>query len=252
MNRLDGKAAVVTGAARGIGLAISRALGREGAAVCLADIDEGQLQGACQKLQAEGIQVRVAVCDVTSRDSVRTTLLQAAESLGGLDILVNNAAAYTPTLPFQEINDRQWDEAFAVNVTGAFLMSQEALRYLRQSGKGAIVNVASQLGLVAAEGQAAYCASKGALIQLTRAMSLDLARFGIRVNAVCPGGTATERLARRFGSLPEAERKLGARHPIGRLARPEEIGPAVVYLASDDASFVTGSSLVVDGGYTAI
>jgi NAD(P)-dependent dehydrogenase (short-subunit alcohol dehydrogenase family) len=168
-----------------------------------------------------------------------------------LDILVNNAAAYTPSLLFEQIDDQQWHDAFAVNVTGAFLMSQEALPYLRRSGNAAIINIASQLGFVAAEGQAAYCASKGALIQLTRAMSLDLARYGIRVNAVCPGGTATERLARRYGSLAEAERKLGSRHPLGRLARPEEIGPAVVYLASDEASFVTGSSLVVDGGYTA-
>lgn len=252
MNRLEGKAAVVTGAARGIGLAISRALAREGAAVCLADIDEGRLQAASQTLQGEGIQVRIARCDVTSRESVRNALRQTAETPEGLDILVNNAAAYTPTLPFEQVDDRQWHDAFAVNVTGAFLMSQEALPYLRQSGKAAIINIASQLGLVAAEGQAAYCASKGALIQLTRAMSLDLARYGIRVNAVCPGGTATERLARRYGSLAEAERKLGSRHPLGRLARPEEIGPAVVYLASDEASFVTGSSLVVDGGYTAL
>lgn len=252
MNRLEGKAAVVTGAARGIGLAISRALAREGAAVCLADIDEGRLQAASQTLQGERIRVRIARCDVTSRESVRNALRQTAETPEGLDILVNNAAAYTPTLPFEQVDDRQWHDAFAVNVTGAFLMSQEALPYLRQSGKAAIINIASQLGLVAAEGQAAYCASKGALIQLTRAMSLDLARYGIRVNAVCPGGTATERLARRYGSLAEAERKLGSRHPLGRLARPEEIGPAVVYLASDEASFVTGSSLVVDGGYTAL
>ena len=251
MNRLDGKAALVTGAARGIGLAISRALGAEGAALCLADIDEDQLQAACQILEGEGMQVRIAVCDVTSRESVRNALRLTAESLGGLDILVNNAAAYTPSLPFEQIDDRQWHDAFAVNVTGAFLMSQEALPYLRRSGTAAIINIASQLGFVAAEGQAAYCASKGALIQLTRAMSLDLARYGIRVNAVCPGGTATERLARRYGSLAEAQRQLGSRHPLGRLARPEEIGPAVVYLASDEASFVTGSSLVVDGGYTA-
>jgi len=251
MNRLDGKTAVVTGAARGIGLAISRALGTEGAAVCLADVDEGQLQAASETLQADGIKVRIAVCDVTSRESVRNTLRLSAETPEGLDILVNNAAAYTPSLLFEQIDDQQWHDAFAVNVTGAFLMSQEALPYLRRSGNAAIINIASQLGFVAAEGQAAYCASKGALIQLTRAMSLDLARYGIRVNAVCPGGTATERLARRYGSLAEAERKLGSRHPLGRLARPEEIGPAVVYLASDEASFVTGSSLVIDGGYTA-
>jgi NAD(P)-dependent dehydrogenase (short-subunit alcohol dehydrogenase family) len=251
MGKLNGKTALVTGAAKGIGLAISRALCREGAAVCLADIDEAQLRAASRSLQAEGMRVRIAYCDVTSRESVRTAIHLAVESFEGLDILVNNAAAYTPTLPFEGIDDQQWENAFAVNVTGAFLMSQEALPYLRQSGKAAIINIASQLALVATEGQAAYCASKGALLQLTRAMSLDLARYGIRVNAVCPGGTATERLARRFGNLQEAEGQLGVRHPLGRLARPEEIGPAVVYLSSDEASFVTGSSLVVDGGYTA-
>jgi 3alpha(or 20beta)-hydroxysteroid dehydrogenase len=251
MGRLDGKTALITGAANGIGLAIGRALGREGAALCLADIDETQLQVAADTLQAEGMRVLSVRCDVSSRESVRNTIRLAVESLGGLDILVNNAAAYTPTLPFEKIDDEQWKKAFAVNVTGAFLMSQEALPYLRQSGKASIVNIASQLALVATEGQAAYCASKGALLQLNRAMSLDLARYGIRVNAVCPGGTSTGRLARRFGSLAQAEEQLGARHPLGRLARAEEIGPAVVYLAGDESSFVTGSSLVVDGGYTA-
>jgi len=251
MGRLDNKTALITGAAKGIGLAISRALAREGAAVFLADIDEAQLRVASETLEAEGMRVLAACCDVSNRESARSTIRLAVQSFDSLDILVNNAAAYTPTLPFEQINDEQWHNAFAVNVTGAFVMSQEAFPYLRRSGKAAIINIASQLALVAAESQAAYCASKGALLQLTRAMSLDLARYGIRVNTVCPGGTATERLARRFGSLAQAERHLGARHPLGRLARPEEIGPAVVYLASDEASFVTGTSLVVDGGYTA-
>ena len=251
MGKLEGRTALITGAARGIGLAITWALAREGAAVVLADVDGVQLQVASETLRADGMQVLEVRCDVSNRESARKTIRLAVESFQGLDILVNNAAAYTPTTSFEELSDEQWNSAFAVNVTGAFLMSQEAFRYLRQSEKAAIIHVASQLAHVGVEGQAAYCASKGALLQLTRAMSLDLARHGIRVNAVCPGGTATERLARRFGSLPEAERDLGAQHPLGRLAKPEEIGPAVVFLASDEASFITGTSLVVDGGYTA-
>ncbi len=251
MGKLEGRTALITGAARGIGLAISRALGREGAAVLLADIDDEQTRAASEQLQAEGLQALDAHCDVGNRESARKTVRLAIQSFGHLDILVNNAAAYTETTPFEKLSDEQWYGAFAVNVTGAFLMSQEALPFLKKSGRGAIVHIVSQLGLVGVEGQAAYCASKGALLQLTRAMSLDLAAYGIRVNAVCPGGTATQRLSRRFGSLPEAERILGAKHPLGRLAQPEEIGPAVVFLAGDEASFITGSAFVIDGGYTA-
>jgi NAD(P)-dependent dehydrogenase (short-subunit alcohol dehydrogenase family) len=251
MGKLVKKTALITGAAGDIGLAIARALGREGAALLLTDIDDGCIRKAADTLRAEGITAAGAFCDVTRRESAKETVQLALSTYGRLDILVNNAAAFTPTTTFEKLSDEQWSRAFAVNVTGAFIMSQESLPSLTESPQAVIIHIASQLAQVGAEGQAAYCASKGALLQLTRAMALDLAARGVRVNAVCPGGTATGRLRRRYGSLEEAERLLGPRHPLGRLARPEEIGGAVVFLASNESSFMTGSSLVVDGGYTA-
>jgi NAD(P)-dependent dehydrogenase (short-subunit alcohol dehydrogenase family) len=251
MGKLNKRAVLITGAAGGIGLALARALGKEGAALMLGDVDAERVRAAAGVLSKEGIRAEGVFCDVTRRDSAKETVRLALSAFGRLDILVNNAAAFTPTTSFEKLSDEQWGRAFDVNVTGAFIMSQEALPSLAESPQGVIIHIASQLAQVATEGQAAYCASKGALLQLTRAMALDLAERGIRVNAVCPGGTATDRLRRRFGSLEEAERILGPRHPLGRLARPEEIAGAVVFLASDESSFMTGSALVVDGGYTA-
>ena len=170
---------------------------------------------------------------------------------GALHVLVSNAAVFSPIATVEEMAEVDWDRALAVNLTGAFLVSKHAIPHLRAAGGGSIILVASQMARVANAGQTAYCATKGALVQLAKGMALDHVKDGIRVNTLSPGGVATARMAARFGSLEEAERVWGPKHPMGRLARAEEIARGAVFLASDDASFMTGADLLIDGGYTA-
>ena len=235
---------LVTGAASGIGAAtVARFVG-DGHRVAALDLDAEGLQ----QIEAD---VRV-VADVSVEDGVRRAVDDAAGGLGGLDALVS-CAGIAGRGTVADTDFAGWERIFAVNVRGVFLTAKAAIPHLRRTGGGAIVNVASQLGLVAAPNAVAYCASKGAVVLLTRAMALDHAAEGIRVNCVCPGPTATPMLETYFGQSPDpaGERALYEKAQAhGRLVTPEEVADAIAYLVSPAAGSTIGAALVVDGGYS--
>jgi NAD(P)-dependent dehydrogenase (short-subunit alcohol dehydrogenase family) len=244
--KLDGKGAVVTGAASGIGAAIAERLAAEGARVVAADIDEQGLRAIADRVRGALTAVPV---DVTDEDSV-ASLLGAAERGGPVDVLVNVAGVgSTTTAPDTALE--VWERVLAVNARGTFLCCKHAIPPMAERGRGAIVNVASVAGLVGFRNRAAYCASKGAVVALTRAMALDHVSDGVRVNCVCPGTIETPWVRRLVDEAGESLDALRARQPMGRLGTPDEVAEAALYLAGDGAAFVTGSVLTIDGGITA-
>lgn len=250
--RLKNETAIITGAASGIGWATARRFLTEGARVSLLDIQLDRALALVSELPAE--QQQNAACypvDVSEAAAVQRAVTEAAETMGSVTILVNCAAAQTPASSVEHLPLEAWTRAFAINVTGSFLASKAAIPFMRRHGRGSIIHIASQLGSVAMPGFSAYCATKGAILQLTKTMALDHASDNIRVNSVSPGATLTERLRNRFGSDEGAFDALGAGYPMGRLAQADEIANGIVYLASSEASFMTGSDLLIDGGYLA-
>lgn len=251
MTQLQGRRVVITGAATGIGWAMAQEFCDRGAHVAMMDIDGDRMRGRADSMDAGSVTVTPIQVDVSDPESVTTGCTQAIQFLGGVDVLVNNAATFTPVAPVTDLTVEQWNHAIAVNLTGAFLMCQAVIPVMKQAGSGVIINVASQLGSVAATGRAPYCAAKGGIIQLTKVLALDHAADGIRVNSLSPGAVLTERLVRLFGSPEAAVDTLAPKHPMGRLGETVEIARAACFLASDDASFMTGSDMLVDGGYNA-
>lgn len=248
----DRPVALVTGGATGIGFATALALGRDGARVVLAGLPGSPLPEAVDALLADGIDAIAVEADVGRAADAERAVAAAVEAYGRLDALVN-CAGTSAVAPLATMDEADWDRVFDTNVRGVFLMSRAAIPALAASGAGAIVNVASQLALSAVPGFSAYCASKAAVLHLTRCMALELLPSGVRVNAVCPGGVDTPLLQRAFpdGRGPQGTLDdLVAAHPIGRLGRPEEVAAAIRFLVSAEASFVVGAGLVVDGGYT--
>ncbi len=190
-------------------------------------------------------------CDVASEDATLAAAKATHDAFGRLDILVSGAAPHDPSGSVIEVSPADWRRVLDVNLTGAYLLSRAALPFMIAGGGGSIILIASQLGRVGSAGRAAYCASKGAVIQLAKVMAIDHAPQRIRVNTLSPGGVETERTLKRYGSYVAGRAQLGPKHLLGRLGTPDEIAAAAVFLASDSASFVTGSDLLVDGGYTA-
>jgi NAD(P)-dependent dehydrogenase (short-subunit alcohol dehydrogenase family) len=250
--RLAGKVALIAGAGGGICRAIALAFAREGAAVLSADIDAAAAGETARLVAAAGGRALVQRCDVASEAETDAAAEAAQRSFGRLDILVSGAAPYDPSGSVLEVGLADWRRVLDTNLTGAFLLSRAALPRMIAGGGGSIIFIASQLGRVGSAGRAAYCATKGGLIQLAKVMAIDHAAQNVRVNTLSPGAVETERLLRRYGSFAAANEALGPKHLTGRLGRPDEIAEAAVFLASDAASFVTGSDLLVDGGYTAI
>jgi NAD(P)-dependent dehydrogenase (short-subunit alcohol dehydrogenase family) len=248
---LQGKNAVVTGAGTGIGRAIARAFAEAGAQVACIDLNEktaGETASLVRDRGKPGIAVR---CDVSSQDDVTAAATSVLAAFPAIHVLVNGAAGHDPNGTVLELSLTDWNRVMAVNVGGAFLVSRAFLPAMIAAGGGSIIHVASQMGSVAAPRRAVYCTSKGALIQLAKAMATDHAAQNIRVNTLSPGAVETERLVRRFGDMETARRIAGPKHLLGRLGQPDEIAAAAVFLASDASRFMTGADLLVDGGYNA-
>lgn len=250
MTALTGRVAVVTGAAGGIGEAIALAFAAAGARVACVDLMPPD--AVADAIRSAGGTALALAADVSREADTRRAADAVMAAWGAVHVLVNGAAPNDPTGTVLELPPPEWDRVFAVQVTGAYLMSRAVLPAMIAAGSGAIIHIASQLGRVGAPGRPAYCAAKGALIQLARAMALDHAAAGVRVNALSPGAVETGRLVLRYGSMDAARAHSVPRHPIGRLGQPAEIAQAALFLASDASSFMTGADLVVDGGYTAI
>lgn len=247
---LFGKVALITGGASGIGRATAELFSREGAAVAIIDIDAKAGKAVVESITEASGEAIFILCDVTKADQCEMAVSQVVERWGQLDVLFNNAGV-TRRASVLGTSEEEWDWVMAVNVKSIFLMSKAALPIMIHGGGGSIVNTASGWGLVGGKNAASYCASKGAVIQLTKAMAVDHGPEGIRVNAVCPGDTDTPMLANEAEQLGQTHEEILASsvdRPLRRVGRPEEIASAVLYLASDDASFITGTTLVVDGG----
>jgi NAD(P)-dependent dehydrogenase (short-subunit alcohol dehydrogenase family) len=241
--RLDGKVALITGGARGQGASHAQRLAEEGARVITGDVLDADGEVTAAKLRADGLAVDYVHLDVTSPGDWAAAVGTAGERHGGLDVLVNNAGIIHVN-PLVEETLEDWNRLLAVNVTGVLLGVQAAVPALRARGGGSIVNISSIFGLAGAEGYVAYCASKAAVIGITKTAALEHATDGIRVNAVCPGGVRTAMNENEgSGVVPLT--------PMGRRADVREISGTVLYLASDDSAFVTGTEIVVDGGYLA-
>ena len=253
MTRFKDKICVVTGGANGIGEATARRLAQEGGAVMLLDVRYGDAEAAAERLRDLGGYVEAYACDVSSEPQVQDTFAQIEAAHGRIDVLVNNAGIGGPGGPIEDVALSDWRALLAVNLDGVFLCTREALRRMKETG-GVIVNVSSIYGLVGSADSAAYHASKGAVRLLTKATALQVARQGIRVNSVHPGFIDTplvQGYAAQTGHPDETLQALAALHPVGRLGQSAEIAAVIAFLASDDASFMTGSEVVVDGGFTA-
>jgi NAD(P)-dependent dehydrogenase (short-subunit alcohol dehydrogenase family) len=248
---LAGKVALITGGASGIGRATALLFAREGADVSIVDLDEAGgravAQAAAVVVGGRAIFVRG---DVSLAADCRRAVQQTVDELGGLDVLFNNAGIIRRATVL-ETTEAEWDRVMAVNVKSIFLLTRHAIPVMARAGGGAIVNVASGWGLVGGRRAISYCASKGAVVNMTRALALDHAGQNVRVNCICPGDTDTPMLrdeARQLGEPDERFLAEAAQRPLQRIGRPEDVAQAALYLASDAASFVTGAILVVDGG----
>lgn len=248
--RLKDKIGIVTGAGSGIGRACAIALAKEGAHVALVGRRKDPIERVAREI---GDRAFAISADVSKAGEISRLLEETASRFGGLNVLVNNAGVLHVGTA-EQITEEQWDHTFNLNVRSVWLLSRAVLPYMRKSGGGSIINLASVLGIVGARNRAAYAPSKGAMVQLTKCMAIDHGHENIRVNAICPSFVETELTAHLVGQVPDAaafRRERTAAHPIGRLGRPEDIAGLAVYLASDESSWVTGAVLPVDGGYVA-
>jgi meso-butanediol dehydrogenase / (S,S)-butanediol dehydrogenase / diacetyl reductase len=253
VTRVAGKAAIVTGAGTGIGRAIALALAREGAKVAVAGRRREKLGEVAQAIRQAGGEALVTVCDVSSEADSYRAVKDAEEAFGHVNVLVNNAGALSVST-VESISVEEWDRLMAANLKGPFLMSRAVLPAMRQAGGGAIVNVGSVLGLVAMKDRAAYCASKGGVTMLTKAMALDHAQEKIRVNCICPAIVETDLIRELFSKSEEGRRARDTRLatlPLGKFGKPDDIAELAVFLASEESSWMTGTAIPVDGGLTA-
>ena len=250
--RLDRRAGLVVGAGTGIGRAIALAFAAAGAAVGCVDKDGSAAGATARDIAMAGGKAEAIACDVTSEAEVGAAVARFETALGAPRILVNGAAADDPTGTILQLSPADWNRTLAVNLTGAYLMSRAVLPAMIAAGGGSIIHIASQMGRVGAPARPAYCATKGALIQLAKVMAADHAAQNVRVNTLSPGAVETRRMLLRYGDMETARKVSGPLHLLKRLGQPDEIAAAAVFLAGDASSFMTGADLLVDGGYTAL
>ena len=252
-NRLQAKVAIITGGAAGIGQAAATLFAEEGARVVIADPNVDAGEQCASQIREHGADAIFVKTDVSKEDDARAVCDQAVEKFGRLDVLVNNAAVFV--LKGLEASVSDWEKSISVNVVGTALMSRYASEYMKQVGGGAIVNLGSISSFVAQPSFVTYSATKAAILQMTRNMAMDLAPFKIRVNCVCPGTILTrashDHMERVGMTLEEFVAAEGPKHLLNRVGDPREVAYAILFLASDEASFITGTHLMVDGGYTA-
>jgi NAD(P)-dependent dehydrogenase (short-subunit alcohol dehydrogenase family) len=255
--RLEGKVAIVTGAGQGIGEAAARRMGQEGANVVVSDVNEATGEAVAEAIRADGGEARFVACDVADRDSVKALIEACDGHYGRLDVLHNNAGVhetnFTDRAQSHELDEDVWDRVVAINLKGTWMCSKYAAPLLARSGGGAIVNAASIGGLVGYPMGGAYGPSKAGVVQLTRVMAIELAPAGTRVNCYAPGNTDTPMVQKYYASASPEQAKIVQQvllgtHLIPRLATPEEIANVVLFLASDEASAMTGSCVVIDNG----
>lgn len=254
MARLDGKVAAVTGAALGLGRAAAVRMAEEGASVALLDVLDGPGEALAVELSSRGLAARYWRCDVSREAEVAAVLDGVAAHFGRLDVLVNNAGVSGADRPTHEITEAEWDWVQAINVKGVFFCTKHAVPHLKRAGGGSIINLSSIYGLVGAPDVPPYHASKGAVRLMTKTDAMIYAPDRIRVNSIHPGYIWTPMVEQHLAKQPDPEAAraaTAAAHPLGRMGEPDDIAWGVVYLASDEAAFVTGSELVIDGGYTA-
>jgi meso-butanediol dehydrogenase/(S,S)-butanediol dehydrogenase/diacetyl reductase len=251
MGELDGRVAIVTAGGAGIGAATVRRLAGEGAAVVVADISGTRAGAVAESVTASGGRAVPIKMDVADAAAVERTIGLALERFGRLDIMVNNAGV-AELAPLHEVSLESWNRVIAVTLTGTFLGMKHAIPVMRRQGRGVIVSTASISGTAGDYGLSSYNAAKAGVINLTRSAAIENAKHGIRVNCVCPGAINT-RAPEILGKdlADEVRRRQAAAHPVGRLGEPEEIANAIMFLASDESSFITGIAVVADGGLTA-
>ncbi len=254
MSAHTAKAVLVTGASSGFGAAIAREFAAGGERVLAAGRNPERTQALAEELSSNGADVEAWVGDLTEPDACNELAAAANRRFGRLDVLVNNAGVFFPALA-EETSDREWDETIAVNLTAVFKLSRAALPLIRGAGGGSIINIASDWGLIGGRLGAAYCASKGGVVLMTKAMALDHAQENIRVNAVCPTSFMTPMIEGEF-ERRGIDRETGLKEeaaaiPMGRLGDPAELAKLVAYLASDAAALITGAAIPIDGGTTA-
>ena len=254
LGRLEGKVGLVTGGGSGIGEASAKLFSAEGAKVAVADVNYEGAERVANEINRDGGSATAIELDVVDQDSCAAAVDATVDRFGSVDLLVNSAGIGYRPMPDVSFEER-WDRVISVNLKGTVMMAREVAEQMKEQGSGSIVNIASIRGLVGypsfiTDGFHPYPHSKGGVVNATRDMALGLAKSNIRVNAVCPAFTETE-MTRGTRDNPEVYDKIVALHPIGRFAQPIEIARAILFLASDEASFVTGACLVIDGGFTA-
>jgi NAD(P)-dependent dehydrogenase (short-subunit alcohol dehydrogenase family) len=249
LRRLTGRVALITGGGGEIGSAIALRLAREGASVVVGDIEPEKAAATANAIRSAGGQAHSVGIDVRLEESARAAVEAAVQAFGKITTLVNVAAAVTPDGNAETLSLDLWENAIRVNLTGSFIMCKYAVPEMRRAGGGAIINIASQLGHLSVAGRSPYCTTKAALIKYTEVLAMDYARDNIRANTISPGFILTERSSRRSGGKENASRIQGPKHLLNRPGSVDDIAAGAAYLASDDASFVTGTDLLIDGGY---
>lgn len=255
MTRLSGKVAIVTGGANGLGEAIATRMAEEGAVIALLDLDEEGGERVAGKLSDSGAKAAFFTCDVTREDNVSSAISSVAEQFGSVDILVNNAGIEGVNKPTHELALEDWEQVMSVNTTAVFLCTKHAIPHLKRAGSGSIINISSIYGILGGADIPPYHASKGAVRVMSKNDALTYAADNIRVNSIHPGFIFTSMVHRYITDAgmteDDARPVLDAAHPLGGTGEPDDIAWGAVYLASDQAKWVTGSELVIDGGYTA-